>query len=56
MRRGDRTWYTQKELNDLPLFEGENAYDEAIAYRDSLIQNTQNAEQWLPGLEGESSS
>ena len=53
---GDRTWYTQKELDALPLFEGENAYDEALAYRDSLIQNTGNAEQRLPGLEGESSS
>ena len=47
---GNGKRYSLEELNALPLFEGENAYDEALAYRDSLIQNTGNAEQRLPGL------
>lgn len=38
--------WSQKELDALP----EMDYDEALAYRDSLIQNTGNAEQRLPGL------
>lgn len=38
--------WSQKELDALP----EMDYDEALAYRDSLIQNTQNAKQRLPGL------
>ena len=47
---GNGKRYSLEELDALPLFEGENAYDEALAYRDSLIQNTGNAEQRLPGL------
>lgn len=47
---GNGKRYSLEELNALPLFEGENAYAEALAYRDSLIQNTGNAEQRLPGL------
>ena len=38
--------WTKAELEALP----EMDYDEALAYRDSLIQNTGNAEQRLPGL------
>ncbi len=38
---------TQEELDALPEFDD---YDSALAYRDSLIQNTGNAEQRLPGL------
>lgn len=47
---GNGKRYSLEELDALPLFEGENAYDEALAYRDSLIQNAQNADQQLPGL------
>lgn len=38
--------WTKAELEALP----EMDYDEALAYRDSLIQSTENAEQRLPGL------
>jgi hypothetical protein len=38
---------TQEELDALPEFDD---YDSALAYRDSLIKNTGNAEQRLPGL------
>lgn len=30
--------YTQDQLDELPLFEGEKAYDDMLAYRDSLLE------------------
>ena len=37
--------YKQKQLDELPLFEGDDSYDEMLAYRDSLLekQSTQTA-------------
>ena len=45
--------YSQSELDALPLYEGESAYDDMLTYRDSLLEpNTKEAStsKELPGL------
>lgn len=38
---------TEKDLNKLPVFEGEDAYDRAIKYRDELLDNQAKREEFL---------
>lgn len=43
-RYGTHKLWTQADLDALPLFEGEDGYDKAMAYRDNLLAQKKNAE------------
>jgi hypothetical protein len=40
---------TKKDFDKLPLFEGEDAYDKALAYRDELLDDAVKREEFLAG-------